>query len=134
MQPNVSKKVHLFKCTFDVQITMDRCEEFLKSKGVTIMARVDHAKGADLANLKLRPTQTLIFGNPQIGTHLMLANQSIAIDLPLRLAVWQDEKGSVWLGHPDLDVLAESYGINEPNIIEKMKTALQACVQSAIAT
>ncbi|MCA2539867.1 MAG: DUF302 domain-containing protein [Microcystis sp. M54BS1] len=113
---------------------MDRLEAFLKMKGVQIMARVNHAQGAAKANLTLRPTQTLIFGNPALGTHLMLSNQSIAAALPLRVAVWQDEAGSVWLGHDEIKALAEAYGIeNIDTIIHQMTKGLSAAVQHAIA-
>lgn len=127
------KKMRYFESSFAVQTTMDRLEQFLKAKGVQIMARVDHHAGASKADLSLRATQTLIFGNPAMGTHLMLANQSIAVDLPLRVAVWQDENGSVWLGHDDIRVLAQSYEISGiDDTIEKMTRGLAAAVQYAI--
>lgn len=126
--------IHSFKSNYDVQTTMDRVVEFLKSKNVHIMARVDHSQGAKQANLDLRPTQTLIFGSPLLGTHLMLKNQEIAVDLPLKIAVWQDENGQTFLAHPDLDKLIESYGIKDVKpILEKMKQGLDACVAYSIS-
>lgn len=132
--PKASKNVHCYESSFSVQTTMDRLEEFLKKKNVQIMARVDHSMGASRANLELRPTQTLIFGNPAMGTHLMLDNQSIAIDLPLRVAVWQEKNGSVWLGHDEIQSLAESYGIEGKDIsqtISQMTKGLKAAIQYA---
>lgn len=64
---------------FNVQTTAERFEKFLQSKGVTVMAKIDHTAGAAKAGLTLRPTITVIFGNPAVGTHLMLANQAIAL-------------------------------------------------------
>lgn len=126
-------KIRSFESCFSVQTTVERLEGFLKKKGVQVMAKIDHAAGASKANLTLRPTQTLIFGNPAMGTHLMLANQTIAIDLPLRVAVWEEENGSVWLGHDDIRLLAESYGITAPaQTIEQMSKGLDASVQYAI--
>lgn len=128
------KRMHFFESCYDVKTTMDRLEEFLKEKGVHIMTRVDHTAGAEKAHLSLRPTETLIFGNPAVGTYLMLANQSIAAMLPLKIAVWQDEHGSVWLEHDDIRLLTESYEISGiDDVIEKMSRGLHAAVQYAIA-
>lgn len=132
--PVGSNELVCFESCYDVATTMDRLEAFLKMKGVQIMARVDHTQGAAKVNLTLRPTQTLIFGNPALGTHLMLSNQSIAAALPLRVAVWQDEAGSVWLGHDEIKALAEAYDIeNIDTIIHQMTKGLSAAVQHAIA-
>jgi uncharacterized protein (DUF302 family) len=117
---------------FAPKITMDRLESFLRTKGVGIAARVDHAAAAKKANLELRPTETLVFGNPAVGTHLMISNQAIALDLPLRAAVWQDEKGSVWLGWHNMAAVAAQYQITEHNILlQKMNAALAAAARYA---
>lgn len=85
----------------NVQSTMDNLETVVKSKGMTVMARVDHAANAAKAGMELRPTQLLIFGNPKVGTPLMLCSQSIAIDLPQKMLVWQAEDGKVYVGYND---------------------------------
>lgn len=85
----------------DVVTTMDKLEAIVKEKGMTVMARVNHAAGAKKAGMELRPTQVLIFGNPKVGTPLMLCSQSIAIDLPQKMLVWQDDAGKVFLGFND---------------------------------
>jgi uncharacterized protein (DUF302 family) len=64
--------------------------------------RVNHTDAGKRVGLDLRPTETLIFGNPAAGTHLMISQQEVALDLPLRMAAWLDEKGSVWLGGMNL--------------------------------
>ncbi len=84
-----------------VQDTLDKLATVLESKGMTIMARVDHAANAAKAEMELRPTQLMIFGNPKVGTPLMLCSQSIAIDLPQKMLAWEDEAGKVWLGYND---------------------------------
>jgi D-alanyl-D-alanine carboxypeptidase len=130
--PVSSDAIRCFESSFSVQTTIDRFEEALKAKGIQIMAKIDHSLGAKNAGLTLRPTQTLIFGNPAAGTHLMLANQSIATDLPLRIAVWQEEDGSVWLGCEDINALTKNYGINNAQaLVEKMSAGLSALVQHA---
>jgi len=70
--------------------TMNRLEAQVKAKGMTVFARIDHAAGAAEAGLPLRPTDLLIFGNAKGGTPLMQAEQTIGIDLPLKMLVWKD--------------------------------------------
>jgi len=80
---------------FGPKETMNRLESEVKAKGLTVFARVDHAAGAQAVGLKLRPTELLIFGNARGGTPLMVADQRIGIDLPLKALVYQDESGQV---------------------------------------
>ena len=77
--------------------TMNRLEAAVKTKGMTVFARIDHAAGAAEVGLLLRPTELLIFGNAKGGTPLMQAIQTIGIDLPLKALVWQDATGKTWL-------------------------------------
>jgi len=85
----------------DVAATMDKLESIVKDKGMKVMARVDHTANAKSAGMELRPTQLLIFGNPKVGTPLMLCSQSIAIDLPQKMLVWEAEDGKVFLAFND---------------------------------
>ncbi len=85
----------------DVGTTMDKLESIVTEKGMKVMARVNHSANAENAGMKLRPTQLLIFGNPKVGTPLMLCSQSIAIDLPQKMLVWQAEDGKVYLAYND---------------------------------
>jgi uncharacterized protein (DUF302 family) len=91
--------------------TTNRLEAEIKARGLAIFARVDHAAGAERAGLALRPTEVLTFGNAQAGTPLMQANQTIGIDLPLRVLVWQDGAGKTWLSYNDPAWLADRHGI-----------------------
>ncbi len=94
-----------------VSDTIDRLEKVLKSKGLTIFARIDHAAGAKKANLELSPTQLLIFGNPKLGTPLMQSNQTIGIDLPQKALAWKDKEGKVWLTYNNPAALKERHSI-----------------------
>jgi len=85
----------------DVMTTMDRLEAIVKDKGMNVMARVNHSANAEKVDMQLRPTQLLIFGNPKVGTPLMLCSQSIAIDLPQKMLVWEAEDGQVLLAFND---------------------------------
>ena len=94
-----------------VKDTLDRLEASLKSAGITVFARIDHAGGAKSVGMDLRPTEVLIFGNPKAGTPLMQASQSIGLDLPLKVLAWQDAVGKTWLTHSDMARLARRYGL-----------------------
>jgi uncharacterized protein (DUF302 family) len=96
---------------FGPKETMDRLESEVKAKGLTVFARVDHAAGAQVVGLKLRPTELLIFGNAKGGTPLMAADQRTGIDLPLKALVYQDDDGQVQLAYIDPAWLARRYGL-----------------------
>lgn len=118
----------------DVDTTADRLEKILREKGLTIFARIDHAKSAQKAGMELRPTTLVIFGNPKIGTSLMQCQQSIAIDLPQKVLIWKDESGQVWLSFNDPRHLAARHGVeNCEKTIAQMSRALRNFAQSATA-
>ena len=86
---------------FDPQETMNRLETELRAQGMNIFARIDHAAGAREAQLELRPTEVIIFGNARGGTPLMQLDQTVGIDLPLKALVWQDETNKTWISYND---------------------------------
>lgn len=86
---------------YSVSDTIDKLETVLEAKGMKVFSRIDHAAGAAGADLELRPTIVLLFGNPKVGTPLMQCSQSIAIDLPQKMLAWQDEAGDIHLGWND---------------------------------
>lgn len=94
-----------------VKETIDRLEAAAKAKGMTIFARVDHAGGAAVVGMALRPTELIVFGNAKGGTPLMQASQAIGIDLPLKALAWEDAAGKVWLAYNDPAWLAARHGI-----------------------
>jgi uncharacterized protein (DUF302 family) len=94
-----------------VDETVDRLKDLLKAKGVMLFASVDHSGEAEKAGLKMRPTKLLIFGNPAAGTPVMLAAPSIAIDLPLKILVFEDGAGAVWLSWNSPEYLQERHGV-----------------------
>ena len=95
---------------FSVKKTLDRLETNLQGKKITVFARIDHAAGASSVAMPLKATELLIFGNPKVGTRLMRSNQTIGIDLPLKILVWQDAGGNVWLTYNDPSWLARRHG------------------------
>jgi uncharacterized protein (DUF302 family) len=102
--------------TRSVPETLDRLEAILKTKGVRVFARIDHAGEAARVGLSMPPTQVLIFGNPRAGTPVMLAAPTSAIDLPLKALAWQDAAGQVWLGYTDPAVFARRHGLTEAQV------------------
>jgi uncharacterized protein (DUF302 family) len=114
--------------------TVERFEAILKEKGIHLFARVDHAEGAAKVKLALRPTALLIFGNPQVGTPLMQSQQTIGIDLPLRVLVFEDEKGKTWVAYNDPAYLAKRHGINDRGeTVKAMTAALKSLAEAATA-
>ena len=94
-----------------VEQTVEKLTNILQSKGVTLFALVDHSGEAEKVGMKMRPTKLLIFGSPKAGTPLMLAAPSIAIDLPLKILVWEDDRGRVWISYNSPDYLKERHGL-----------------------
>jgi uncharacterized protein (DUF302 family) len=112
---------------------MDRLEAVVKAKGLTVFAHVDHAAGAAAAGLPLRPTDLLIFGNAKGGTPLMQSAQTIGIDLPLKMLVWQDAAGATWLSYNDLSWLAKRHGLSTAveATVSALTTAIDAVAKAA---
>ena len=94
-----------------VEQTVEALSNILKSKGVAVFALIDHSGEAEKVGLKMRPTKLLIFGNPKARTPLMLASPSSAIDLPLKLLVWEDGQGKVWVSYNSPEYLRERHGL-----------------------
>lgn len=97
--------------SYGPQETMAKLEAEVKAKGLTVFAHVDHAAGATAVGLSLLPTDLLIFGNAKGGTPLMQAAQTIGIDLPLKVLVWQDASGKTWLSYNDPSWIAKRHGL-----------------------
>ena len=96
-----------------VDETVKRLQDILRTKSVTVFALIDHSGEAEKVGLKMLPTKLLIFGSPKAGTPLMLAAPSVAIDLPLKILVWQDSSGKVWVSYNSPAYLLERHGLPE---------------------
>lgn len=112
--------------------TMDRLEKLLEQKRMTIFARIDHAAAAKSVGETLRPTEVLIFGNPRVGTKFMECGQTVGIDLPLKMLVWMDASGQVWLGYEDPVSLAARHGISQCPAVKKISKALAGFVEETV--
>jgi len=96
-----------------VDQTVEKIRGILAAKGVTLFALVDHSGEALKSGMQMRPTKLLIFGSPKAGTPVMLAAPSIAIDLPLKILVWEDEAGKAWISYNSTDYLRNRHNVPE---------------------
>jgi uncharacterized protein (DUF302 family) len=110
--------------------TVTRLEAELRARSIALFARIDHAAGAAAVGLPLRPTVLLIFGNAKAGTPLMQEAQTIGIDLPLRLLVWQDETGVTQISYNQPAWVAKRHGIESTKISDAMETVLSSIAKS----
>jgi uncharacterized protein (DUF302 family) len=120
------------KSPYSARDTMNRLEETVKQRGLTVFARIDHAAGAAKIGKALRPTELLIFGNPQGGTPFMECAQTVGIDLPLKALVWEDESAQVWLGYNDPAFLAQRHGAATCPVVETLRKALAGVAEAAL--
>src|SRR6516165_10794152 len=120
---------------FGPKETMDRLVAAVTTRGIFIMARIDHAAAAAAIGMELRPTEVLIFGNPRAGTPLMQAVQTVGIDLPLKALVWQDESGTTRLAYNDPQWLVHRHGADAglDRTLHAMADALAAVAREATA-
>ena len=102
-----------------VDETVEKLKGILQSKGVTLFAMIDHSGEAAKAGLKMRPTKLLIFGNPKAGTPVMLAAPSSAIDLPLKILIWEDAQGKVWVAYNSPAYLQKRHDL-PPELIQNI--------------
>lgn len=118
---------------FGPKETMDRLAAAVTTRGISIMARIDHAAAAAAIGMELPPTEVLIFGNPRVGTPLMQAVQTVGIDLPLQALVWRDEEGTTWLAYNDPQWFAHRHGVDTglDRILHAMTDALAAVAREA---
>jgi uncharacterized protein (DUF302 family) len=117
---------------FPVKETADRLAAAIEGKGLKVAARIDHAAGAKSAGLEMPPTEVLMFGNPKLGTPLMMANPQMAIELPMKMVVWEDEAGKVQLGYTAPDALKDRYAITgKDEAFKMMSNALAAFAKQA---
>jgi uncharacterized protein (DUF302 family) len=109
-----------------VDQTVERLKSLLQASGAVLFGLVDHSGEAEKVGLKMKPTKLLIFGNPKAGTPLMVASPSTAIDLPLKMLVWEDAANEVWISYNSAEYLLKRHGFPEdllPNISVVRKLA-----------
>ena len=123
----------MLKSTMPPKATLDRFELLAKERGLIVFARIDHAAGAAKVGKTLRPTELLIFGNPQGGTPLMECAQSAGIDLPLKALAWEDAQGQSWLGYNDPAYLAKRHDAAACPVVDNLRKALAGLAEATLA-
>jgi uncharacterized protein (DUF302 family) len=116
--------LRVFRSRHDPATTLDRAEAAIGRDGMKVVARVDHAALAKAAGVALRPTVVLMFGSARAGGPTVQTAQTLAIDLPLKLLVWQDEKGETWVGYNDPAWLFRRHGVADEAVAELMNEVL----------
>jgi uncharacterized protein (DUF302 family) len=111
-----------------VDETVEKLKGTLRAKGIKLFALIDHSGEAEKVGLKMRPAKVLIFGNPQAGTPLMLAAPSTAIDLPLKILIWQDDQEKVWISYNSPAYLQERHGF-PPELLKNIAVVEALAIQ-----
>ncbi len=115
---------------FTVSDTIARLQNALAAKGIRLFALVDHSGEAEKVGLAMPPTKLLIFGNPAAGTPVMLAAPTAALDLPLKILVWQDPAGTVQLSWNSPAWLQQRHAI--PDALLSILAAPEALITLAL--
>ena len=119
---------------YDVIETSDRLESIIKEKDLTVFNHIDHSANAANAELELKPTQVIIFGNPKVGTPLMQCSATSAIDLPQKILIYQDSANQTQIVYNDPSYLQKRHNINDcDSVLEKVSGALEGIVEAAIS-
>jgi uncharacterized protein (DUF302 family) len=113
-----------------VEGTVEKLERILQAKAVKLFALIDHSGEAEKAGMRMAPTKLLIFGNPKAGTPLMIASPSMAIDLPLKILVWEDGEGKVWISYNDTAYLQARHGL-PPELIANIAVVQAMATKAA---
>ncbi|MDP9844599.1 DUF302 domain-containing protein [Streptosporangium lutulentum] len=93
--------------------TLERLKGLITAKGLNLFTVIEHDVAAAAAGLSMRPTKVVIFGSPAAGTPLMIAVPLLALDLPLKILIWQDASGRTRVSHDDVDALQKRHGLTD---------------------
>ena len=112
--------------------TADKFASIVEKKGLTLFARIDHQKNAAGADLALRETEVIIFGNPKVGTPVMQCSQQAAIDFPQKVLVWTDAENKTWLSYNNPEYIKERHNIKGcDKVFTKIAGVLSALTNAA---
>lgn len=127
------EKITTKPSSYTMDETVDVLKSALEEMGLNLVEEVDHARAAADHELELRPTKVLIFGNPEVGTQLMKADQRAGLDLPLRMLVWENEDGRVFVTYRSPTSLQGDFALEEQeDVLDKMSNALDKLSQTAV--
>ena len=114
-------------------VTRDRLLAAIKSAGIPLLAHINHSDDAEHVGLELLPSEVFIFGNPKVGTPLMQAAPSIALDLPLKMLLLEDASGAVSVSYYETQWLANRHGLtSHADVLQKINDLMKSLAETAI--
>ena len=132
--PMASDGIVEVRSNFGMSETIDRLEQDIASKGILFFTAIDQSKLAADANIRLRPSTLLIFGNPALGTQFITSRQVAGLDWPVRLLVFQDESGVVWAAYTDFVWIAQRHQIKDREAAFNKASEVIASIISSVRT
>lgn len=129
----VSSGVIAQKSAYGVEETVDRLKTDIAAKGIVFFQEIDQAALAAKAGIELRPSILLIFGNPPLGTQFMTANPQAGLDWPVRMLVYRDAQGAVWVAWTDFAWIAHRHGVTTREAEFQMASQVAASIASSSA-
>jgi uncharacterized protein (DUF302 family) len=120
------------KSAFPLQETIERLKKDIADKGIKFFNEIDQSRLAADAGIALRPSVLLIFGNPPLGTQFITANANAGLDWPVRLLVYENDKGEVWTAYTDFDWIARRHGIENRTDQFKMASSVITSITSSV--
>lgn len=117
---------------YDVETTMNRFELLLKSKGMEIFARIDHKANATEVGMQMNENSVIVFGKPQVGTNIMLMDPAAGLDLPLRVAVYEDSDHRTWIAYRNPESFKHDFGLDQCKTIDQLKYILEALTSQVL--
>lgn len=128
---NTEKEIQLVVSTYDFDTTLNRLLQSLKEKELTVFANFDHYQNAKQSGMEMAKSNVIIFGNPKVGTLLMLDNPDIALELPLKIAVVENSQQEVSLIFHNMKLLTNKYPLKNSEILIKMQKLIEKIVSEA---
>jgi uncharacterized protein (DUF302 family) len=120
------------KSAYPMGETIARLKKDIADKGIKFFDEIDQSKLAADAGINLRPSVLLVFGNPPLGTQFITANANAGLDWPVRLLVFENDKGEVWTAYTDFDWIARRHGIKNRNDEFKMASSVITSITSSV--
>ncbi|MXX98491.1 MAG: DUF302 domain-containing protein [Gammaproteobacteria bacterium] len=108
-----SEDTRHIKSKHSVELTVERAKRIAEHSELKVFGVIDHARNAADVGLELLPAQLMVFGNPVVGTELMNANPLIGLDLPLKLLVWEDPQGVVWISYSSAEAMQKRHNLQD---------------------
>jgi uncharacterized protein (DUF302 family) len=114
--------------------TITRLKKDVAAKGITFFQEIDQAALAAKAGISLKPSVLLIFGNPPLGTQFITANPQAGLDWPVRMLVYRDDAGAVWVAYTDFGWIAKRHGVTTREAQFHMASEVAASIVASVAS